>query len=89
MIIKCLLGLHDWDYSTWDEQTKWVELNSLNDKVKQLIEIGDCQYPMRFCLKCYKKESRRRRDMHIYWVRTNTYSIKELRFIRLNKIIRD
>ena len=88
-LVKCYLGFHDWEYTRWEEQQKWVEINNYEDRYKRLIEVGNYEYPMRFCTICYKKQSRRRRDMHIYWINTNIYSIKELRFIQLNRIMKD
>ena len=85
--IKCYLGYHNWHYSTWDEQSKWVELNKYHNKIQQLIKHGDFHYPMRFCNKCHKKQVRRRHDMHIFWVDTKIYTTEEIRIIQLKKIL--
>ena len=82
--IKCFFGLHNWEYSSWeDEVDTFYVLN-----VEHLIE-KQYQYPSRFCQCCCKKQKRHIVDLGrtILWRDTDKLTPKEIRQKRLKKLL--
>jgi hypothetical protein len=77
--ISCLVGRHDWQYSSTTDHKKIVYSG---------LEPHEFS---RICSKCFKKQKRKIFDLgrNMIWIDTSEYSISELRKINLNKLLED
>lgn len=87
--IKCFFGIHNWEYSSWeDEGGYFSDINHLHNNILQILE-KKYYYPSRFCQCCCKKQKRHIVDLGrtILWRDTDKLTPKEIRQKRLKKLL--
>ena len=79
--IKCWFGFHSWEYST----TESVIVCSTSVGKKRNFPLTT---NYRLCQSCYQKEQRVRIENHVFYQKTDQYTIAEKREILLHNLLK-